>query len=189
MMRSRAVAIAIALGLAACSGGSSGSSLTAKEAAQNGKRYIPPKTVATSATTTTTPVTLPQKPADAIALATRLGCDHPEADTSSTSIDISGLPKPTGSVSCTLSDGTDINVDTYTTDGIKALKGSKLQGFICSLALGFGETGPFYTTVGADFTVDVNSDAPDNDPNYHARSQAIADALGVPLTTIKCEVG
>jgi hypothetical protein len=185
-VKKAAVAMLVALALAACSDGDD--AITAKEAAANGKAYVPPKTVATDAPTTTTPTTLPQKPADALALAARLGCANPEASSSDDSVNLPGFPKTTGSVSCTLPDGTDISVQTYTREGIEAIKGPVIQGYVCTLVRGFGGNGPFYTTLGADFEVDVTAnDLTNNDPNYRAKSQAIADALGLPLTTIECK--
>ena len=125
-----------------------------------------------------------------VALAERLGCTDVKASPPEDSVDLPGLPKTTGSVSCTLRDGTEINVSTYTREGIEAIKGSAVQTYICTLVRGFGGNGPFYSTLGADFEVDVTAnDLASNDPNYRAKSQAIADALGLPLTTIECKDG
>lgn len=184
MKKTITIAILLALGLAACSGGGS-KPVTAKAAAKNAKPYVPPKTSPTppKATTSTTPA----KPADAVALAARLGCENPKPEASETTLDFG--PKATASVECPLPDGTTITVTTYAPAGVKALKGPIMQSAICELATGFGATPPFFTVYGYDFNVDVIDDVekPMTTAEYRAKAQALADALDLPLTTIECK--
>jgi hypothetical protein len=174
----------LALALAACSGGGSDKPVTAKDAAKNAKPYVPPKTSPTEPSTTTT---VPEKPADALALAARLGCVNPKPDDPSSNLDFG--PKATGSTRCKLPDGTVIDVTTYKPAGITALQSPVMVSAMCQIAKGFELTPPFYTVYGADFEVDVTTegDTLENPPDYKAKTQAIADALGLDVTTLDCK--
>jgi hypothetical protein len=160
------VAIALAVILGACSSGSHGP--TASQAANSAHPYVPPSTTTIS----------PSQQTDVFALARSIGCANPKPNTSP-SVDIG--PKALASIDCTLPDGSTARIQTYTPGGVKQVK-ALVPTVGCSFAKSFGIT-DLYAAYGKDFTASINSE---NGADTRPQSEALAKALGVPLTTIHC---
>jgi hypothetical protein len=177
MIRATLVLVPV-LALGAC-GGTSHSAPTAQAAAAHAKPYVAPATKAPTTSTTVAP-----SPSNAIALAKALGCPSPTLDPPS-SVNIG--PKATGEVTCT-AHGVALNVSTYAPSGIAFFNSSVGKALICSVATGFGLTGPFYSVVGSDFDVSESGTGGgiSIDPNAQAKMQAVADQLGAKIATINC---
>lgn len=175
-------AVAVCVGaLAGCGGGSSTPS--AKAIKNDVKPFVAPSTSSTSApepsTTTTTIV-----PANARALATKLGCTKAE---SSPSMPVSGFPSPREEVSCTVG-GVDLDIAVFANHAdLDKVYTEPGQTALCALFKGFGVTGPQYVVNGSDFSVSASSTPPGGNGlsvGTRAQADALSTALGLPVTTL-----
>jgi len=174
-MTSLLVGTAVALALTACGGGAHPTP-TAKAVAAHVTPYSAPPVSPTTAAVTTT---APSSPTDAVRLATALGCVKPVSDTSGNTTP----PKPTGDVTCSPVGGTTaIEVQTYSPKDVATIHSPSYRKLGCSLIRGFGITGPVYEVVGSDFYASVSLGGFTAPPNYKAESQALANALHLPLS-------
>lgn len=173
--------------LTACSSG--GSSSSASDAAKKARRYVAPTTRATSSSTTST--TRPPAKSDAVAIARRLGCADPKLDDGSDiEIPVPGIPAALSEVDCVAAT-TEFDIAIYASHAaVEKIDSPEGRRLYCSIGESFGQPGPYFEVLGADFIASASDPTPagggDRPIGTLAQAQALGRALGLPVTTIPC---